>query len=83
MLGGVFLSQVRFDDLWVTADLLREALGDLHPVIAHQNSGGNIRDHPHLVLNQANRDASFCNPKKKAHEFSGLLGDQAAGRFIQ
>ncbi len=59
------------------------ALGDLLPVIQHDDLVGEAHDHVHLVLDQADRHARPHHLPDEIGEASRLLRIHPAGRFVE
>ena len=69
---GRSLAQVGLDHPGVSADLVRGALGDLLAVVEHRDPVADAHDHPHVVLDEQDRDAQL--PADAGDEVGHLAG---------
>ena len=83
-LGGGVASEIGLDDARILLDLLRRPLGDLAAVVEDGDLLGDAHDHPHLVLDEQDRDAQVA--AQLAEEVGHLerLGRvHPGGRFVE
>ena len=76
--------EVGLDDAWVRLDLGGVALGDLLAVVEHRDALRDAHDHPHLVLDEEDRDPQLvAQVPDEVGQLGRLRGVHARRRLVE